>query len=162
MASAFQATSPPLIKVAAALGNAGYSISRSHACAGSIKTNAPSSVIFDIMREWIKSNPVKMDNIKQGSPARTLLSQNQRCGLCFLLEGKLLYAEIFIRLTVIPSTLRKIPLRRVPCWQTSRLFGTNKIQRQIGVHRRKPTVPNAPKQNLELFYRVRDEVWQTC
>ena len=44
-----------------ALLNAGYKVSRSHACAGSVKTDAPRSFIFDIMREYIKQNPVKME-----------------------------------------------------------------------------------------------------
>lgn len=33
--------------------------------------------MHDIMREWIKVNPVKMENIKEGSPARKLLGVEQ-------------------------------------------------------------------------------------
>lgn len=75
VSSAFHATSPPLLKVASAIVNAGYQVSRSHACAGSIKTNAPTQLIFDIIRKWIELNPVKMSNIKDGSPARVLLAK---------------------------------------------------------------------------------------
>lgn len=58
-----------------AILNAGYKASRSHAAPGSIKTDAPSSVIHDIMRAWVIENPVKMENIKEGSPARVLLNK---------------------------------------------------------------------------------------
>ena len=57
--------------------NANFAVSRSHAAAGSIKTNAPLSFVFDILREWIKNNPVTMSNIKDGSPARVLLAKPQ-------------------------------------------------------------------------------------
>lgn len=45
---------------------------------GSLKTDAPRTFVHDIMREWIKQYPVKMENIKEGSPARKLLSIAQR------------------------------------------------------------------------------------
>lgn len=35
--------------------------------------------MHDIMREWIKANPIKMENIREGSPARKLLSIEQMC-----------------------------------------------------------------------------------
>lgn len=38
-----------------ALLNAGYKVSGSHACAGSIKTNAPNSFIWDMMRAWVQN-----------------------------------------------------------------------------------------------------------
>lgn len=66
-----------------ALVNAGYQVSRSHASAGSLKTDAPYSFIFDILREWIKTNPVKMENVKDGSPTKRLLSREQTCVFVF-------------------------------------------------------------------------------
>lgn len=83
VASAFHATSPPLLKVASALVNAGYSVSRSHACAGSIKTDAPWQFIFDTVRKWIETNPVTMSNIKEGSPARILLAKSPQSQVDF-------------------------------------------------------------------------------
>lgn len=66
-----------------ALLNGGYEVSRSHASAGSLKTNAPRSFVFDIVREWIKTNPVTMDNVKDGSLAFRLLAKPQTCvSLC--------------------------------------------------------------------------------
>jgi tRNA (guanine26-N2/guanine27-N2)-dimethyltransferase len=35
------------------------------------------------MRAWVKLHPVKMENIKQGSPARVLLSKTQKLVLVF-------------------------------------------------------------------------------
>lgn len=58
-----------------ALLNAGYLISRSHTIAGSIKTNAPRAFIYDMVREHIKSNPVRMDKLAENSPARALLAK---------------------------------------------------------------------------------------
>lgn len=59
--------------------NAGYKVSLSHACAGSIKTDAPRAFIFDVMREWIKVSPVSMKNVKAGSPTMRLLAKAQTC-----------------------------------------------------------------------------------
>lgn len=58
-----------------ALLNAGFQVSRSHASAGSMKTNAPRSVVHDIMRMWIRDHPVEMKNIKPTSPAMRLLAK---------------------------------------------------------------------------------------
>ncbi|ORY73655.1 S-adenosyl-L-methionine-dependent methyltransferase, partial [Leucosporidium creatinivorum] len=77
VASFFHCTSPPLNVVASALLNGGFQVSRSHAFPGSLKTTAPRTFVHDIMREWIKAHPIKMENIKEGSPARKLLSIEQ-------------------------------------------------------------------------------------
>ncbi len=98
MASLFNATCPPISTFgyvsarlspgqrylelnpricSSALLNAGYEISRSHAVAGSIKTNAPRTFVHDVIREWIKTNPVMMKNVKEGSPAKSLLAKEQ-------------------------------------------------------------------------------------
>ncbi|KAF9937786.1 RNA methyltransferase tRNA(m5U54)methyltransferase [Modicella reniformis] len=65
-------TSIPLLKVISALLHQGYKVSGSHAAQGSIKTNAPPSVIWDVMRSWVKLNPVK--NVKPDSPAGKILA----------------------------------------------------------------------------------------
>ncbi|KAF9158511.1 RNA methyltransferase tRNA(m5U54)methyltransferase [Mortierella sp. AD010] len=65
-------TSIPLLKVVSALLHDGYKVSGSHACQGSIKTDAPPLAVWDIMRSWVKLNPVK--NIKADSPAGKILA----------------------------------------------------------------------------------------
>ncbi|GAA5895558.1 hypothetical protein JCM8208_005267 [Rhodotorula glutinis] len=78
MASLFNAVCPPIATYGSALLNAGYTASRSHAVAGSIKTDAPRSFVHDVIREWIKEHPVKMSNVKDGSPAKVLLAKEMR------------------------------------------------------------------------------------
>ncbi|KDQ60790.1 hypothetical protein JAAARDRAFT_67223 [Jaapia argillacea MUCL 33604] len=75
VASFFHCVSPPMDDIASALLHAGHSVSRSHACPGSLKTPASRSVVHDVFRSWVKRNPVKMDNISETSPAHQLLSK---------------------------------------------------------------------------------------
>ncbi|BEJ14874.1 hypothetical protein CspHIS471_0406410 [Cutaneotrichosporon sp. HIS471] len=70
-----RATSAPTKLVVSALLNGGFKVSRSHASSGSIKTNAPRSFIYDIVREHIKTNPVRMDKISETSPARAFVNK---------------------------------------------------------------------------------------
>ena len=58
-----------------ALMHLGYRATRSHAKAGSIKTNAPWSIIWHVMREWVRQHaPVKESSIKEGTVAWALLN----------------------------------------------------------------------------------------
>lgn len=67
---------PSFLETTTALLNAGYQVSRSHGIPGSVKTNAPRRKIFDMMRCWIAQfSPVKMENVKDGSPARVMLAK---------------------------------------------------------------------------------------
>jgi tRNA (guanine26-N2/guanine27-N2)-dimethyltransferase len=50
-------STPPIDKFKSALINAGYRVSGYHKEAQAIKTNAPNSVVWDIMRAWCKENP---------------------------------------------------------------------------------------------------------
>ncbi|KAI0341600.1 N2,N2-dimethylguanosine tRNA methyltransferase [Trametopsis cervina] len=75
VSSFFHCVCPSLQDMASALLHAGHLVSRSHACPGSLKTPASREVIHDIFRSWIKNNPVKMENIAEGSPARILLAK---------------------------------------------------------------------------------------
>ncbi|OTA57767.1 dimethylguanosine tRNA methyltransferase [Hypoxylon sp. EC38] len=61
-----------------ALRHLGYQVTRSHCKPGSLKTNAPWSVIWHIMREWVRQKaPVNVENIKENTPAYTLLRLNK-------------------------------------------------------------------------------------
>lgn len=56
-----------------ALLNAGYRVSLSHACKNSLKTDAPNSVIWDILRAWVAKNPVRRN--EPGSAGHAILSE---------------------------------------------------------------------------------------
>jgi tRNA (guanine26-N2/guanine27-N2)-dimethyltransferase len=43
--------------------NAGYRVSFSHANRMSVKTDAPSGVVWDVMRHWVKIHPVRHDRL---------------------------------------------------------------------------------------------------
>ncbi|WWD17458.1 N2,N2-dimethylguanosine tRNA methyltransferase [Kwoniella shandongensis] len=75
IAKSLHSSSLPMSKILSALLNAGYKISRSHCVAGAVKTDAPRSFIYDIMREEIKTNPIRMDKITEGSPSRNIINK---------------------------------------------------------------------------------------
>ncbi|KAF8163340.1 tRNA methyltransferase [Crassisporium funariophilum] len=75
VASFFHCTTPSLDDVASALLNGGHRISRSHACAGSLKTTATHRQLHDVFRSWVKLHPVKLDKVSEHSPTRRLLSK---------------------------------------------------------------------------------------
>ena len=57
-----------------ALRGLGYRVLRSHCKPSSIKTDAPWSVIWEVMREWVRQKaPVKVENINPRSPGYRLL-----------------------------------------------------------------------------------------
>ncbi|KIO23382.1 hypothetical protein M407DRAFT_27161 [Tulasnella calospora MUT 4182] len=74
VASHFHCECPSLDDTASAILNGGYKISRSHACAGSLKSDAPQAFIHDLMRTWILDHPVRMDKIKDEA-SKTLLNK---------------------------------------------------------------------------------------
>lgn len=52
-------TSPNMQVMRSALINAGYKVSQSHTEPLALKTDAPQSFLWDIMRAWVKEHPVK-------------------------------------------------------------------------------------------------------
>ncbi|CAO1627771.1 unnamed protein product [Parajaminaea phylloscopi] len=71
--------SPSLLHVTNALLHAGYRVSRSHCAGGSIKTDASRAQLYDIWRDWIdQGNPIKLEGISEGSPARALVLKGRR------------------------------------------------------------------------------------
>ncbi|CAI4210613.1 unnamed protein product [Parascedosporium putredinis] len=74
LAGNFHATVPSEDMFRGALRHLGYQVTRSHCKPGSMKTDAPWSSIFSVMREWIRQKaPVKKENIKKNSPSWRLL-----------------------------------------------------------------------------------------
>ncbi|KAI8998564.1 N2,N2-dimethylguanosine tRNA methyltransferase [Trametes punicea] len=78
IASHFHCVCPSLDETASALLHAGHKVSRSHACAGSLKTSATYPDIHDIFRSWVKTHPVRMDKVSENSPTRQLLSKEPK------------------------------------------------------------------------------------
>lgn len=74
LAGAIHCVCPDEDSLRGALRHLGYEVTRSHCKAGSMKTNAPWSVVWHVMREWTRQKrPVKTENIKENSPAYKLL-----------------------------------------------------------------------------------------
>lgn len=66
--------SPAEALLKGALRHMGYEVTRSHCKPGSIKTNAPWSVIWHVFKEWIRQKaPITEANIKPGTVAYRLL-----------------------------------------------------------------------------------------
>ncbi|WVN88091.1 N2,N2-dimethylguanosine tRNA methyltransferase [Cryptococcus depauperatus CBS 7841] len=75
IAKSLHTSSLPLPKILSALLNAGYKISRSHCAPGAIKTDAPRSFLYDMMRVEAHKEGVRLDKIAEGSPARKILAK---------------------------------------------------------------------------------------
>ncbi|ORY89205.1 N2,N2-dimethylguanosine tRNA methyltransferase [Syncephalastrum racemosum] len=75
LAGTLHCNSLPMNDLFSAILNAGYEVSVSHCHPESVKTNAPSSVVWDIMRAHVKRMPVVMENIAENSPARSILAK---------------------------------------------------------------------------------------
>ncbi|XP_012274208.1 probable tRNA (guanine(26)-N(2))-dimethyltransferase [Orussus abietinus] len=65
---------PSMMVFRSAILNAGFSVSYSHANRNSLKTDAPSQVIWDIVRAWEKENPAKRDKFEANSPGLAILT----------------------------------------------------------------------------------------
>ena len=66
---------PPQPQFRSAILHAGYRVSGTHANEAGFKTDAPISVIWDIMRCWFKTSVVKDRRSVERSPAHALLSK---------------------------------------------------------------------------------------
>lgn len=65
----------PLRLFRSALLNAGYRVSLSHCKAVTVKTNAPNSVLMDIMRCWIRDHPVSEKRMRDSDVVTEILKQ---------------------------------------------------------------------------------------
>ncbi|XP_008681552.1 probable tRNA (guanine(26)-N(2))-dimethyltransferase 2-like isoform X3 [Zea mays] len=69
-------TTPTMVMLQCAIRNAGYQVSGSHVDPLALKTDAPMSVIWDIMRCWVKLHPVK--HRPGNHPGNVILSQEPK------------------------------------------------------------------------------------
>ncbi|XP_037117139.1 tRNA (guanine(26)-N(2))-dimethyltransferase [Syngnathus acus] len=83
LSSTIHCNTPPLLQFRSALLHAGHRVSLSHACKNAIKTDAPPAVIWDVMRCWEKSNPVKREKLSEMTPAFKILSTEPSFDACF-------------------------------------------------------------------------------
>ncbi|XP_022382517.1 tRNA (guanine(26)-N(2))-dimethyltransferase isoform X2 [Enhydra lutris kenyoni] len=78
LSSTIRCSTPSLLQLRSALLHAGFRVSLSHACKNAVKTDAPSSALWDIMRCWEKECPVKRERLSETSPAFRILSVEPR------------------------------------------------------------------------------------
>lgn len=76
LAKTIHCQTPPEDILRGAIRSLGYRVSRSHCKAGSIKTNAPWNVLWEILREYMRTKaPIKEGAVKKGTPGWTILSK---------------------------------------------------------------------------------------
>lgn len=71
------------LEIRSALLNSGYKVSLSPFMKNSIKTDAPNHILWDIVRTYVKKNPVNPKRLTEGSPARTILDQEPSVEISF-------------------------------------------------------------------------------
>ncbi|KAJ6153759.1 hypothetical protein N7470_006718 [Penicillium chermesinum] len=71
-------TTVPADKFRGALHSIGYRSTRSHARANSIRTDAPWTVVWEVMREWVRQHsPIKESSLKPGTAAAAIMSKSR-------------------------------------------------------------------------------------
>lgn len=74
-----KAVAPPEHMVKGALRHAGYKATRSHCRPGSIKTDAPWDVVWEVMREWVRQkSPIKEGALKEGTAGFRILQKMRK------------------------------------------------------------------------------------
>lgn len=75
--------SPPFEILRAAFINSGYRISSQHKEPQAIKTDAPNRFVWDVLRSWVKDNPVNKKHLKEGSAVQKILSIEPKYNIDF-------------------------------------------------------------------------------
>ncbi|RVX68614.1 hypothetical protein B0A52_07041 [Exophiala mesophila] len=76
LAKILHCTTPSEEMMRSAILSLGYRVSRSHCKAGSIKTNAPFTVLWEIIREFMRTkHPIKEGAVKKGTPGWNILAR---------------------------------------------------------------------------------------
>jgi tRNA (guanine26-N2/guanine27-N2)-dimethyltransferase len=76
MAKVIHCNTPSEDMMRGAIRSLGYRVTRSHCKGGSIKTNAPFNVLWEIVREYMRTKaPIKEGAVKAGTPGWTILSR---------------------------------------------------------------------------------------
>jgi len=78
LAKVVHCVTPPENPLRGAIRHRGYRVTRSHCKAGSFKTNAPWSVLWEIMREWVRTKaPIKEGAVKENTPGWRILARTR-------------------------------------------------------------------------------------
>lgn len=78
LAKTLHCVGPPDAVFRGALKRLGYRTSRSHTKAGSIRTDAPWSVVWEVMREWVSQRaPIKANAIKKGTAGWGIMQKDR-------------------------------------------------------------------------------------
>ncbi|KAF3939736.1 hypothetical protein ABW19_dt0208243 [Dactylella cylindrospora] len=64
---------PPLSAIRGALITLGYHVTKSHCRPGSLKTNAPWSILWRVMRAWVQTHPIKEGSLNEGMAGYRIL-----------------------------------------------------------------------------------------
>ncbi|KAK0269776.1 RNA methyltransferase tRNA(m5U54)methyltransferase [Friedmanniomyces endolithicus] len=81
LAKVLHCVAPGEAAIKGALRHAGYRATRSHCKPGSIKTDAPWSVVWEVMREWVRQKaPVKEGALREGSPGWWIMRKARKSG----------------------------------------------------------------------------------
>ncbi|KAL8372113.1 hypothetical protein RB595_001757 [Gaeumannomyces hyphopodioides] len=74
LAKVVHCMTPDEDSIRSGLASLGYRVTRSHCKPGSIKTDAPWSAVWDVMREWVRQRaPVKDGSIKPGTAGHHIM-----------------------------------------------------------------------------------------
>jgi tRNA (guanine26-N2/guanine27-N2)-dimethyltransferase len=80
--------SPPVELLRSALLNAGYRVSFSHANKGSLKTDAPTTFVWDMFRKWVEAHPINLNKHNdENNPGRKILSKKASADINFELHA---------------------------------------------------------------------------
>lgn len=82
MATFLKCTPPSQTTFKSALVNAGYRVSGTHSNPLAVKTDAPTSVTWDIMRAWVAEHPIQKPH-PENSPAYRMLEKEQKTEVSF-------------------------------------------------------------------------------
>lgn len=83
LASTLRCSAPSQNAFRSAILNAGYKVSYSHAEKNSVKTNAPMSLLWDVLRSWVKKNPINDRHMTDGSVVKEILSKEPLASIEF-------------------------------------------------------------------------------
>eukprot|EP01135_Chromosphaera_perkinsii_P000831 Nk52_evm119s151 gene=Nk52_evmTU119s151 len=90
LASVVHATSPKLAVMQSAIANAGYKSSVSHCSPEGLKTDCPTEMLWDIMRCWVKKNPLTAKRKAMDTPGNRILSKEPTIEADFTINPKAL------------------------------------------------------------------------